>query len=209
MTVTFGRAALLAVAVVDVEGSEQSGEMPKFFSAERGWSRSGERARRSRGEPGSADLGRERARCFAAGDTDSEAPGLKTCVECELPAGWCTWWMGNASGLGERVGDTGSGCCCGRGDGDGVRARGDSGMCPADFLRDGECRLFAFDSRLFLSPCSDDGRCGWNGSDAPAPSWPLAGLLGAEEPGELDGDECGESEAGLAAASRWRRMGGE
>lgn len=35
----------------------QRGDMPKFFSAERGWSRSGERARLRRGEPGSADLG--------------------------------------------------------------------------------------------------------------------------------------------------------
>lgn len=82
--------------------------------------------------------------------------------------------------------------------------------------RDGECRLLAFESKLFLRPCSDDGRCGWNGSDEAAPeaalSCPLAGLFGALEPGELDGDECGESDAGLradAAASRWRRIGGE
>lgn len=124
--------------------------------------------------------------------------------------------MGKASGEGERVGDTGSGCC-GSGDGDGVRASGDSGMWPADFRRDGECRLLALDSKLFLRPCNDDGRCGWNGSDEPAPvplvalSWPLAGLLGALDPGELDGDECGESDAGLSAlaARRCRRMGGE
>lgn len=126
MTVTLGS----AVPVPDADGtagSEHSGEMPKFFSADRGWSRSGERARRRSGDPGSADLGRERARCLAAGETDSDAPGLNTWVECELPAGWCTWWMGKASGDGDRVGETGSGCC-GSGDGDGVRASGDSGM---------------------------------------------------------------------------------
>jgi len=68
ITVTLGRVLLLLL---------QSGEMPRLFSAERGWSRSGERARRRSGDPGSADLGRERAR-LAAGDTDREAPGLNT-----------------------------------------------------------------------------------------------------------------------------------
>lgn len=37
---------------------------------------------------------------------------------------------GNASGEGERVGDV-----VGNGDGDGVRANGDNGMCPTDFRR--------------------------------------------------------------------------
>ena len=56
-----------------------SGEMPKFFSADLGCSLSGERALRSSGEPGSADLGRCDMALLAAGDTDSEAPGLNTC----------------------------------------------------------------------------------------------------------------------------------
>lgn len=88
MTVTLGNPLLvlepllleLATTVLLLHGLH-SGEMPKFFSAERGWSRSGESARRSNGEPGSADLGLERARCLAAGETESEAPGLKSWVE--------------------------------------------------------------------------------------------------------------------------------
>jgi hypothetical protein len=66
--------------------------------------------------------------------------------------------MGKASGLGERVGETGSGCCCGKGEGDGVRASGESGMCPADFRLDGECMFLATECNLFLRPCRDDGR---------------------------------------------------
>lgn len=74
MTVTLGSAVPLPL----VAASEHSGDMPKFFSAERGWSRSGESARRRSGDPGSADFGRDRARCLAAGDTESDAPGLNT-----------------------------------------------------------------------------------------------------------------------------------
>lgn len=36
--------------------------------------------------------------------------------------------MGNAKGLGDLVGDAG------KGEGEGVRASGESGMCPTDFL---------------------------------------------------------------------------
>ena len=32
----------------------------------------------------------------------------------------------------------------GRGEGDGVLARGDKGMWPTDFRREGECRFFVF-----------------------------------------------------------------
>lgn len=191
--------------------------MPKFFSAERGWSRSGDRARRSNGDPGSADFGLDSARCLAAGETDNEAPGLKSCVECELPGGWWTW-MGNAKGLGERVGETGKGCCCGSGDGEGVRASGDRGMWPADFRLEGECIFLATEWSLFLRPCREEGRWGWKwraaedgGPDAGF-IWPLAGLLGTDELGELDGVDRGESEAGLEAANWlqwWRKIGGE
>lgn len=44
--------------------------------------------------------------------------------------GWCP--MGRARGEGDRVGEMGIG------EGEGVRARGDRGMWPTDFLRDGE-----------------------------------------------------------------------
>ena len=95
MTVTLGNpvAPLEEVVAVGTAAGPPlaSGEMAKFFSADRGCSRSGDKARRKRGDPGSADLGRDpiRAteRCFAAGETDSDAPGLNSCVECELPGG--------------------------------------------------------------------------------------------------------------------------
>lgn len=70
MTVTLGKVVVLLLLL-------QSGEIPRLFSAERGWRRSGDRALLNRGDPGSADLGRDIAR-FAAGLTESEAPGLKT-----------------------------------------------------------------------------------------------------------------------------------
>lgn len=43
--------------------------------------------------------------------------------------------MGKASGDGDRVGDDDSG------DGDGVRANGDNGMCPTDLRRDDDDEL--------------------------------------------------------------------
>jgi len=105
--------------------------LPGFlFSALRGWSLSGDRARRSNGDPaelGSDDLGREKD--FLLGVMLRLLPGEKVWVTL-LEPGW--WPSGKASGDGERVGETG------RGDGDGVRANGDNGMCPTDFLRDGE-----------------------------------------------------------------------
>ena len=91
-----------------------------LLSALLGCSRSGDRARRSSGEPkvfGSADLGREKD--FLLGVRLWTLPGENDCVALEAP-GW--WPMGTASGLGDRVGETGSG------EGDGVRANGDSGM---------------------------------------------------------------------------------
>lgn len=70
----------------------------------------------------------------------------------ELP-GW--WPAENVRGLGDRVGD------CGKGDGDGVRASGDSGMCPTDLRLFGECRFLVAECNLCLSPCNVDGR--WYG----------------------------------------------
>jgi len=52
-------------------------------------------------------------------------------VVLELP-GWCP--AGNANGLGDRVGDDDDGS----GDGEGVLANGDNGICPTDFRRFGE-----------------------------------------------------------------------
>lgn len=72
---------LLELAGVLLLQALHRGDITKFFSAERGWSLSGERARRKSGDPGSADFGLESARCLAAGETESEAPGLKSCVE--------------------------------------------------------------------------------------------------------------------------------
>lgn len=42
---------------------------------------------------------------------------------------------GNASGDGDRVGDVFVPDVVGNGEGDGVRANGDNGMCPTDFRR--------------------------------------------------------------------------
>lgn len=84
MTVTLGTP--VAVEPLELLLLPHSGDMARLFSADRGWSRSGERARRSSGDPGSALFGRDMAR-LAAGDTDNEAPGLNTWVECELPGG--------------------------------------------------------------------------------------------------------------------------
>ena len=76
MTVTLGTP--VAVEPLELLLLPHSGDMARLFSADRGWSRSGERARRSSGDPGSALFGRDMAR-LAAGDTDNEAPGLNTC----------------------------------------------------------------------------------------------------------------------------------
>ena len=68
------------------------GEMAVGFlpSALRGWSRSGERARRSSGDPaelGSADLGREKD--FLLGVRERLLPpGEKVCVAFEEPSWW-------------------------------------------------------------------------------------------------------------------------
>jgi hypothetical protein len=74
-----------------LQGGEQRGEMVVAFlpSAERGWSRSGLRARRRRGDPaelGSADLGREKD--FLLGvRLERDVPGEKVWVTLEDP-GW-------------------------------------------------------------------------------------------------------------------------
>jgi hypothetical protein len=54
-------------------------------------------------------------------------------------------------GEGDLVGDTGTG------EGEGVRARGDRGMCPIDFLLLGEWSVLVFTWSLCLRPCSEDG----------------------------------------------------
>ena len=107
-----------------------------FPSALLGCNLSGESARLRRGEPAelaSVDLGREKD--FLLGVRLMLLPGEKVWVALEDP-GW--WPSGTASGLGDRVGDTG------RGDGEGVRASGDRGMWPTDFRRDGECKFLVF-----------------------------------------------------------------
>ncbi|KDR09691.1 hypothetical protein L798_15621 [Zootermopsis nevadensis] len=53
----------------------------------RGWRRSGERARRSSGEPGSALLGLPNPFLLPEPGVDNDVPGLYDCVVLELP-GW-------------------------------------------------------------------------------------------------------------------------
>lgn len=173
-------------------------------SAVRGCSRSGDRARRNSGDPGSDPLhGRppnDAAPAFlqpaavagtdaadpgpAAGvaaelGADSSAEGLYDCVVLELPG----WWPAgeNVRGLGDRVGD------CGSGDGDGVRANGDSGMWPTDLRRFGECKFLVAECSLCLSPCSVDGR--WYGAAAAAELGDTVGDELADELDELVDDE--------------------
>lgn len=173
LVVTVTRGA--AWCVVTLSAGSHRGDMElDLVSAVRGCSRSGDRARRNSGEPGSDVLhGRPNdgpavflqqpdAAATAAVDADvehdaelgvdSSEDGLYDCVVFELP-GW--WPAEKVSGLGERVGD------CGSGDGDGVRANGDSGMWPTDLRRLGECRFLVTECSLCLSPCSVDGR--WYG----------------------------------------------
>uniref|UniRef100_A0A182MAG8 Uncharacterized protein n=1 Tax=Anopheles culicifacies TaxID=139723 RepID=A0A182MAG8_9DIPT len=135
-----------------VEVLQQSGDKTHLLSAAlRGCNRSGDKARRSNGELGSAVLARGNP-FFVGGVGDppippatipgttadgrpvampipaafGSPPGLYDCVVLDAPSG-CT--TGNASGLDERVGEAGSG------DGLGVRASGDSGIWSADFRR--------------------------------------------------------------------------
>lgn len=117
----------------DLQGGEHRGEIAATFfpSAERGWRRSGLRARRRRGDPaelGSADLGREKDFLVGVREEKGE-PGEKVWVAWEAP-GW--WPRGSDRGEGERVGEEG------RGEGEGVRAKGERGMCPTDFRLEGE-----------------------------------------------------------------------
>jgi len=62
--------------------------------------------------------------------------------------------MGSARGEGVLVGEMGGGS----GPGEGVRARGDRGMWPADFLRDGEWRFLVLMCSLCFSPWREEGR---------------------------------------------------
>lgn len=65
-------------------------------------------------------------------DEPAAQPGLYDCVVLDDP-GWCpAGGGGKARGLGDRVGDEGTG------DGDGVLAKGDRGMWPTDLRRFGE-----------------------------------------------------------------------
>jgi len=190
VTVTRG-----AWCVVTLSAGSHSGEMElDLVSAVRGCNRSGDRARRNSGDPGSDVLhGRpnDEPAVFLTTTTEPPLPvlmqqpdgtqlpptpavephpegvtppdpiaglddvnddGLYDWVVLELP-GW--WPDENVSGLGDRVGD------CGSGDGDGVRANGDSGIWPTDLRRLGECRFLVAECSLCLSPCSVDGR--WYG----------------------------------------------
>lgn len=171
LVVTVTRGAAWCSSVTLSAGSH-SGDMElDLVSAVRGCNRSGDRARRNSGDPGSDVLhGRPNVGpavflqqpAAAAPDVpvagpaapafDSSDDGLYDCVVLELP-GW--WPAENVSGLGDRVGD------CGSGLGDGVRASGDSGMCPTDLRRFGECRFLVAECSLCLSPCNVDGR--WYG----------------------------------------------
>ncbi len=95
-------------------------------------------------------------------------------------------------------------------------------MCPADLRLEGECMFLATECNLFLRPWSDDGLCGPTKLAPPTLKKKnkniniytfyfffiivliflefdlleedalLAGLLGALEPGELDGVERGD-----------------
>lgn len=149
------------VVVADLHGGEQSGEMEVVFlwlvftvSADRGWRRSGLRARRSSGDPGSVDLGREKDDFLLGVRLETLAlPGEKVWVALEEP-GWWPQDSGRASGDGVRVGEIGGGI----GPGDGVRASGDSGMCPTDFRREGEWRFLVLMCSLCLRPCREEGR---------------------------------------------------
>lgn len=221
LVVTVTRGAAWCV-VTTLSAVSHSGDMTMdadLASAVRGCNRSGDRARRNRGEPGSevlhgrpndgpavflpqqpaADAAAAAAATAAAATgtgvadddsaddgvdgvdaddgvaddggppfgADSSEDGLYDCVVLELP-GW--WPAENVSGLGDRVGD------CGSGDGDGVRASGDSGMWPTDLRLLGECRFLVAECSLCLSPCNVDGR--WYGE--------LGVTVGDELADELD-----------------------
>lgn len=68
----------------------------------------------------------------------------------------------------------------GKGEGDGVRARGDRGIWPTDFRLLGDRKLFTLVT-LWLMTCRDDGR--WWSVDDPA------GELGTEDVGDEDPEE--------------------
>ena len=113
----------------------------------------GLRARLRRGEPGSVDLGREKDFLLGVMLDRLALPGEKVWVTLEDP-GWWPADIGSARGDGVRVGEMGGG----RGPGEGVLARGDRGIWPADFLREGEWRFLVLMHSLCLRPCREEGR---------------------------------------------------
>jgi len=92
--------------------------------------------------------------------------------------GWCPdKGGGHARGEGDLVGDSQV-----AGDGEGVLARGERGMCPTDFLLLGECSVFDLTCSLCFKPCRDEGR-------ADGELVELAGEQGADEsPGLEESD---------------------
>ena len=170
-----------------LQGGEHKGEIVVAFfpSAERGCNLSGLRARRSNGDPaelGSADLGREKDFLFGV-RLERLVPGEKVWVALEEP-GW--WPSGKARGEGDLVGEMG------RGLGDGVRASGESGMCPTDLRLDGECKFLVLIWSLCLRPCRDEGLAEEEELDEEGP----AGEHGAELSQDSPGEEMGDSGRG-------------
>lgn len=140
---------------------QHNGDIEHLFSRLLELMRSGDNARRNSGELSSVLFGRTNPffdTLFIVVWPLGRLPGLYDCVVFDEP-GWCP--TGNANGLGDRVGDAGIG------DGDGVLANGESGMCPIDFRRLGAafegivCNPFAvlllLLCSLCLSPCNVDG----------------------------------------------------
>lgn len=169
-----------------IGGGQHNGDISAHFSALLGCKRSGDKARRRSGELGSALFGRAKP-FFGIELLDplplfGNPPGLYDWVVLDEPGWWPT--TGNANGEGDRVGEAG------KGDGEGVRASGDNGMCPTDFLRLGTdvevvCKFFVLPvvCSLCFNPCKVDGL--WY-------NWGLllpVGVLGAEDEGELDWEE--------------------
>lgn len=87
MIVTLGAVEMVTLRAGLHNGEIEDGVGLLLLSALRGWSRSGERARRSSGEPGSALLGLPKLFLLLEPGVDNDVPGLYDCVVLELP-GW-------------------------------------------------------------------------------------------------------------------------
>lgn len=87
MIVTLGAVEMVTLRAGLHKGEIEDGAGLLLLSALRGWRRSGERARRSSGEPGSALFGLPNPFLFPEPGVDNEVPGLYDCVVLELP-GW-------------------------------------------------------------------------------------------------------------------------